>query len=214
MKLSLILLGAGLVLAPSAALAQAAPAWFICGAKNDTANAVAVTRPFQGDLDFLDSYRGQYAEHLASVGLLAPGAHRDAVACTWADSEAAATAELKRVTTLGPENDPQVKFVTLDWRGRDIGDRTVWEVDTGVQALNRQISERNAAAQAREKAAEARHQAAMAAFEAQQKAYREAVAATEAEAARRKAQYEADRAAWQAQVAACKSGDRSACAKD
>lgn len=213
MKLSIILLGAGLLLAPSTALSEAAPAWFICGAKNDAANAVAVTRPFQGDLDFLDSYRGQYAEHLSSVGLLSPGAPRDAVACTWADTEADATAVLKGLTALGPDHDPQVKFVTLDWRGRDVGDRTAWEVDTGVQALNREISDRNAAAQAREEAAKAKYQADLAAFEAQQKAYRDAVAATEAEAARRKAQYEADRAAWQAQVAACTAGGRSACAK-
>ncbi|HEX2560309.1 MAG TPA: hypothetical protein VHK87_09525, partial [Phenylobacterium sp.] len=153
------------------------------------------------------------AEHLASVGLLAPGANRDAVACTWADTEAGAAAELKSLTTLGPDNDPQVKFVTLDWRGRDVGDRTPWEVDPSIQALNREISDRNAAAQAREEAAKAKYQADLAAFEAQQKAYRDAVAATEAEAARRKAQYEADRAAWQAQVAACTAGDRSACAK-
>lgn len=212
MKLSLILLAAGSLLAPSAALAQSAPAWLICGAKNDTANAVAVTRPFAGDLDFLDSYRSQYAEHLSSVGLLAPGAQAEAVACTWADTEANAAAELKRVTTLGPDDDPQVKFVTLDWQGRAIGERTTWEIDTGVQALNREISDRNAAAEAREQAANAKYQADLAAFEAQQKAYRDAVAATEAEASRRKAQYEADRAAWQAQVAACKAGQRSACA--
>lgn len=89
----------------------------------------------------------------------------------------------------------------------------VGEVEGADEALNRAISDLNAAAQAREEAARSRYEAGLADYEAQQKAYREAIAAAEAEAERRRAQYEADRAAWQAQVARCRAGDRSACAQ-
>ena len=83
-------------------------------------------------------------------------------------------------------------------------------------ALNADIIARNAEAAARDRAADEEYARKQREFEARKKAdaaaYARALADYEAKKAAVERQRQADLAAWQARVAACKAGDRSACA--
>ena len=90
------------------------------------------------------------------------------------------------------------------------------EGEGAAAALNADIIARNAEAAARDRAADEEYARQQRAFEARKKAdaaaYAQALADYEARKAAVERQRQADLAAWQAQVAACKAGDRTACA--
>jgi len=85
-----------------------------------------------------------------------------------------------------------------------------------AETLNADINARNAEAAARDRAAAADYARRQRAYEARLKADAAAHAAALAEYGAKKAaverQRQADLAAWKAQVAACKAGDKTACA--
>lgn len=88
--------------------------------------------------------------------------------------------------------------------------------DRASEALNAGVNAANAAAEARDAARKAEFERRQAAYEARKKAdaeaYARAVADYEAKKAAVERQRQADLAAWQAQVEACKAGDKTACA--
>lgn len=85
-----------------------------------------------------------------------------------------------------------------------------------AEALNADINARNAEAAARDRAAEEEYARKQREYEAKKKAdaaaYARALADYDARKAALERKRQADLAAWQAQVAACKGGDKSACA--
>jgi hypothetical protein len=88
--------------------------------------------------------------------------------------------------------------------------------DRASEALNAEVNAANAAADARDVARKAEFERRQAEYEAKKKAdaeaYARAVADYEARKAAVERQRQADLAAWQAQVEACKAGDKTACA--
>jgi len=198
----LLLAGALAVSAPAAAQSGREQFWLYCAGLNPATSAISVSTVFQGSPERLDDYKAQTAAYLISIGVLAEG--KGDVACVWKSGKAEAEAGLNALTTLGPGDDPSVRFVRLDWAPKP--GQTSFEAD-GAESLNAKVraadeavQARNAKAQAEFEAQLARHRAAQADYEkrlAQQQA--EAAAAAEA---RRK--YEAERAAWEAQVKAMK----------
>lgn len=188
--------------APAAAQPGGDQAWFYCAALNPATSAISVSSVFQGSPARLDDYKAQTAAYFTSIGVLAEG--QGDVACVWESDKARAEAGVAALTTLGPGDDPSVRFVRLDWAPKP--GQTSFEAD-GAESLNARVRAADEAVQARNAKAQAEFEAQMARHRAAQKDYEARLAKQQAEvaaAAEARRKYEAERAAWEAQVKATK----------
>lgn len=199
-----LLLFAAVLIGASPAVAQSdrEQHWLYCAGINPDTAAISVSTVFAGSPESLADYKAQTAAYLISIGVLAEG--RGDVACVWKPSRAEAEAGVNALTTIGPADDPSLRFVRLDWAPKP--GQTTFERD-GAESLNAEVRRADEAVQARNAKAQADFEAQMARHRAAQQDYEKRLAQQQAEAAaaaeaRRK--YEAERAAWEAQVGAMK----------